>query len=225
MFRAMALKELREIRGIVLLAVAAYGYLVSNLLNPRQSEWCYSLIIPFTTDNLTGKLMVISAAMAVALGLRQTLGESLHGTYPFLFHRPASRRLLIGTKLAVGLATCVVCSATAITVCGLVAARPGTHASPFQWSMTLPAWEACFRTTLLYFGAFLVGIRPGRWYRSRLLPLAAAVIAYILLGRIFFGGPTLVSFGESLWPCLVTLVGGAWVAATILFVARIRDYP
>lgn len=225
MFRAMALKELREIRGIVLLALAAYGYLLSNLLNPRQSEWHRFLNIPFTTDNLTGNLMFISAAMAIALGLRQTLGESIHGTYPFLFHRPASRRWLIGTKLAVGLAAYLVCAAGAIAACGLVAARPGTHASPFEWSMTVPAWEVCFRTTLLYFGAFLAGIRPGRWYRSRLLPLAAAAIAYILLGRIAFGGPTLVSFGESLWPCLVTLVGGAWMTAAIVFVVRTRDYP
>ena len=107
MFRAMAVKELREIRGIVLLTLAAYGYVVANLLNPRQSEWYRSLSVPFTTDNLTGYLVFIFAAMAIALGLRQTLGVSIHGTYPFLLHRPATRCWLIGMKLLIGTAAFV----------------------------------------------------------------------------------------------------------------------
>ena len=57
------------------------------------------------------------------------------------------------------------------------AATPGTHASPFEWSMTVPIWIGWFAMTILYLGAFHTVVRPGRWYRSRLLPLAASAVA------------------------------------------------
>jgi hypothetical protein len=159
--------------------------------------------------------------MTIALGYRQTLSESTHHTYPFLFHRPAGRRWLIGMKLFVGLGLYLVCGASVIVAYGLWAATPGKHASPFEWSMTVPTWMILFQMTMLYLGAFLSGIRPGRWFGTRLLPLFAVV----LLGFLTCSITSFVPFGSKLvLPVVVTLVADVWLIVTILFVARTRDY-
>jgi hypothetical protein len=218
MFRAMVLKELREVRGITLLALAAYALLVAAASSPwgaRQRYWP-----PFINDGVfTGWFVCISGAMAIALGLRQTLGESIPGTYPFLFHRPADRRWLIGVKLLTGSVLYLICAAIPILAYAVWAATPGTHADPFEWSMTGPTWYMWFGMTLIYLGAFLAGVRPGRWYRSRILPLAAGALAMFMVMWAFF------LFDEPLWPCGIVVAIDVWMVAMILFVVRTRDYP
>jgi hypothetical protein len=213
----MAIKELREIRGILAIALAVQLYLVAGAVNPRLALRGMAIeVLPFS-EGFFGWFIIISGATAIALGLRQTLGESIHGTYPFLFHRPASRRWLIGVKLLVGVAAYLATSVVSIVVYSLWAATPGNHASPFLWAMTVPTWVVWFALTILYFGAFLTGIRPGRWFLTRLLPLVASG---------FFTVMTMVAFfmcHEWLCLILIVVVEAAMIAA-ILLVARTRDY-
>ena len=221
MFRAMAWKELREIRGIAISGVAAYCYLAAAAVNPRLlplGTWRGNMP-PFVDDGFFGGWFVsISVVVAIALGLRQTLGESIAGTYPFLFHRPARRRWLVGMKLLVGMSAYLVCGPIAILAYGVWAATPGTHASPFEWSMTVPYWAIWLGMTLLYLGAFLTGLRPGRGYGSRLLPLAAtSPVIFIVVASALVGG-------HVLWPLLLVFIAGAWMIAMISLVARARDY-
>lgn len=229
MFKAMVVKELRETRAIALLGLATYGLLVAAMvdrssrfdLNPfvlLRSSW-QQYYVPFVEDEFLAHFCWVSAAIAIALGLRQTVGESMRGTYPLLFHRPATRRWLIGMKLLVGTVIYLICGAVPILAYAFWAATPGTHASPFEWSMTVPSWVAWFAMTLFYLGAFLIGIRPGRWYRSRLLPLAAAaavVFITFLMAEAGNVGP--------LWRLLVLVAADVWMVATIFFIARTRDY-
>jgi hypothetical protein len=174
--------------------------------------------VPFVDGYFLQGFCRFSMPLAVAFGLWQTLAESIHGTYPFLFHRPVRRGWLIGVKLLVGMAMCLGCGAAPILVYGLWAATPGSHASPFEWSMTLPCWMIWLDMTLLYLGAFLTGLRPGRWYRSRLLPLVAAAAVVMLAESGFIPE-------ASPWPWVIVLAADGWMAAMILFVARTRDYP
>ena len=58
---------------------------------------------------------------------------------------------------------------------------PGKHASPFFWWMTATAWEAWGVIAIVYLAAFLAGIRPARWFGTRLLPLAAGGVLAALL--------------------------------------------
>jgi hypothetical protein len=220
-FRAMAMKELRETRGIALLTLAAYFLLVATLASPWGARMRY-IWPPFTSDGAWyGWFISISGAMAMILGLRQTLGESIPGVYPFLLHRPAGRCWLIGVKLFVGLTLYLLCAVLPILAYGIWAATPGTHPDPFEWSMTMPTWNFWFGMTLVYLGAFLAGIRPGRWYRSRILPLAAGPFLLTILMVPAFQ----FALAESLWPCLIILALDAWMIAMILFVVRTRDYP
>ncbi len=226
MFRAMALKEFREIRGIALIALLLFCWFVLHAMNTAFSMNFLPTFfssplgygeVPFINDSFTGKFCWLAAGLAIALGLRQTIGESVRGTYPFLFHRPAERRWLIGVKLLVGAGVYLICAVVPLAIYCLWAATPGTHASPFQWSMTWPSWLGWFVMMTFYFGAFLTGIQPGRWYR-RLLSLAAAVIPVVIPLAI----ASQLDWGLVSW--LIPAAFDAWLIAMILFVARTRDY-
>jgi len=215
------MKEIRETRGIVLSVLALYCLLIMSLVHSWHVD-CRRLP-PFVEDegSFYTWFIFLTLSMAIGLGLRQTLGESVRGSYPFLLHRPAGRRWLIGVKLLVGGGLYLACSAVPILAYALWAATPGTHPSPFDWSMTAPAWYISFGMTSLYLGAFLTGIRPGRWYRSRILPMAAALfLAYVAAICVFALGPV-----PELWAYLTLAVFDVWMIAMILFVARTRDYP
>jgi hypothetical protein len=213
----MAIKELRETRGIALLALAAYAYLVAAAVNPRMplGGFAYWGRIPFIDDPFVAYFIFISAMLALALGLKQTFGESIRDTYVFLLHRPARRGALIGMKLLVGLVVYLLCAALPILVYSLWAARPGNHASPFYWWLTVMTWEIWFSLSLVYLAAFLSGLRPARWYGSRFLPIAAAALVIVLVELLVGNSPG--RFG-------IYLVADAWLIGSILFVARTRDF-
>ena len=174
MFRAMAWKEFREIRGIAVAAVIVYGVIAYTSMHSQNDQ-----SIPFVRDPLVKPYCFFAALAAIAFGLWQTFGESLRGTYPFLLHRPASHRWLVGMKLLVGAAVYLLATAVPLLIYNIWAATPGNNDSPFEWSMTYPSWKVWFAMPVLYLGALLSGVRPGRWRGTRPVPLAAAAAATI----------------------------------------------
>ncbi|MBN2292500.1 MAG: hypothetical protein JXM70_08755 [Pirellulales bacterium] len=226
MFRAMALKEFREIRGVALAAMIIYGIITIAAIDYRSplNLFLYLPInwregIPFVYDSFVGKFYFFAALMAIILGLWQTFGESVRGTYPFLLHRPASTSWLMGMKLLVGTVVYLVASAIPLLIYGIWAATPGNHASPFEWSMTEPVWVSWSAMTIVYLGAFLTGIMPGRWYHARFLPLAASILVMVgvaVLANYVFAG--------ALWLCWIILAVDIWIIILIVFIAKSRDY-
>ncbi len=221
MLKAMIAKELRETAGIVALALVFYFYFTvkamrHDLLGGFLSRYIdYLFAIPFVGGGYLSEFAWVSAGLTVALGFRQSLGESIYGTWMFLLHRPIGWTCLISVKLLVGVAIYLVCGATAILAYAWWAATPGTHASPFEWSMTAPTWKIWITMPLLYFGAFLSGIRPGRWIGTRLLPLAAAGTLAVLLPELRW------------WPiCGLALIAAASIVMvdSVFFVVRTRDF-
>lgn len=218
MLLRLAVKELRETAWIALVALAVYLYFAARAIgiglapwhswNPRAS-------IPFVSGGFLGAFTMVAICLAIALGFRQSAVESGRGTFLFLLHRPVSRTALIGTKLLVGAGLFLVCSAVPILIFTAWAATPGTHASPFEWSMTAATWKVWGTITALYLGAFLSGIRPARWFGTRLLPLAAA-------GVLVAGISVLPWWPISGLPALALL--GVVLVSSILFVARTRDF-
>ncbi|HEY4760596.1 MAG TPA: hypothetical protein VIH42_08455 [Thermoguttaceae bacterium] len=222
MYKALVLKELRETMGITILALLAYfvgivcltGYKVLPFLpEPGLRE------IPFLGGNKYGWLMVVSAVVfAMALGLWQTLGESIHGTWQYLLHRPMDMRKLIGVKLAVGGGLYLVVSALAILVYAAWPATPGTHASPFYWWMTVPVWKGWLLILLCYLCTFLAGIRPGRWIGTRLMPIAAIYLLAVFIS-IIPDWWTMVDLGL---PALIVVC--VFLVYLIFHIARTRDF-
>ncbi len=184
MLKALLLKELRESAWIALVLLVAdlalvadnAGYNVLPFLELCGDE---GRDVPFVDGNFLGFFMV-SAALAVALGLGQTVVESRRGTWLFLLHRPLGMRRVIAAKLAVGGGLYLLCGAVAIFSYAAWALMPGKHASPFLWWMTASPWEAWGVIVIVYLAAFLAGMRTARWFGTRLLPLAAGGVLALL---------------------------------------------
>ena len=88
MSRAMLRKELRETFGIVLIGLAFYFYFTVKAMRhdllPLLSPWSnYDREIPFVGSYYLSAFAVVSVGFTIALGFRQTVGESLHGTWKF----------------------------------------------------------------------------------------------------------------------------------------------
>src|SRR5207302_1280151 len=141
--------------------------------------------------------------------------ESGRGTFLFLLHRPMTRRAIFLTKLATGAGVLLLGASLPIVLYAWWAAVPGHHPSPFAWSMTGPAWRMAFLMPLLYLGAFLSGLRPARWFGSRLFPLVAVATLLILLSELRAWWGLAFPLGILLYVLLI---------ANVCFVARERDY-
>jgi hypothetical protein len=219
--RALAYKQLREVIGIAAVALGCYLALVANLMGAKVFDWVPGMPtgtqeVPFTRDEFLSFYLWVSVVFAIALGFRQTVWESVRGTFLFLLHRPLPRGRVMLTKLAAGMAVLLACASLPILLYGWWASVPGNHASPFEWSMTAPAWRVALASPLLYVGAFLSGLRPARWFGTRLLPLAGAVLLLYALGQL----PGRWAVGL---PALA--VAYAALASNVCYVARVRDYP
>jgi hypothetical protein len=216
MLKALAIKELRESAGIVALAVLGVAYALAELtatpLLPWQSSRLYAY--PFVGDRLYFYLAVIAGGFGIALGMKQTAWELGRNTFHFLLHRPLARRHVFYCKLLIGSILVVLVASALVLLYAWWVATPGHVQAPFFWSMTVPAWQFCVAVLPVYLGAFLSGIRPGQWFGSRLLPLAAGI---------------LISFGAVITPwwwlgIVISLAGIALLTANILHYVRERDY-
>jgi hypothetical protein len=225
MWTALVRKEAREALAVVAGGMALYLFLVAEAMNlyivPDLVRNQVGLNfwgrkpIPFLGGAFTLLFTLVSGVLAFVLGLWQTVGESRRDTYALLLHLPLPRGQIIGAKLATGLALYLTLAALPILALAWWAATPGTHASPFEWSMTDVAWRWWFAMATIYLGAFLSGLRPAHWFGTRLLPVfaAAALIVLVDAARL----PTGLYLAA-------LLLFDAVLVVEILFVAQTRDY-
>ncbi len=171
--------------------------------------------VPFVQDNFLIIYFFIGCPLAIALGFRQSAWEPSQGTALYLLHLPLPRRTIFLTKLLTGAGLLLVCTLAPILIYATWASLPRTHAGPFEWSMTGPAFQIWLLLPLAYLGAFASGIRLARWFGSRLLPLVAvavpALYLYILPHWWLIAFPLLL---------LITAV----LVSDILWEAETRDF-
>jgi ABC-type transport system involved in multi-copper enzyme maturation permease subunit len=195
MVLAIVRKELRETWLFVALALGLsiiclckltgkWNFLLTQLVGWFPGMSGESPDVPFVADDFTGMLFFIGAALAIALGFRQSAWEPSQGTALYLLHLPLTRRSIFLTKLFTGIGLLLACTLLPILIYATWAATPGTHAGPFEWSMTVPAFQLWLLMPLVYLGAFACGIRPARWFGSRLLPLVAVGFTGALLAML-----------------------------------------
>lgn len=218
MTSALTLKELRESAGVATLGLAGLGLVALGAagFSPLGSMFGggrQAGAIPFLYDSFSWQFALAAGALAIALGLKQSLGDLVGDAQLFLLHRPVSRRAVYLTKIVVGLSLYLVLAGLAIAIYAIWAASSGTHASPFAWSMTVPVWMTWLAASLVYLGALLSGIRPGAWVGTRLMPLAAACALATIAANL----PPVAGLA-------VALVAGTSYVALILFVAETRDF-
>ncbi|HEX3313566.1 MAG TPA: hypothetical protein VHR72_01690 [Gemmataceae bacterium] len=191
MIRALAIKELRETAWIWLLAAAWFFVtameamrisLLPDFLGAMgQFPFRSAGEIPFVSSSIASSIGLGMALFGVALGIGQTAGEMRSGTYPLTLHLPISRRKLFAVKLGVGLFLVWGIGGIALGSICLWAATPGTHASPFEWSMTLDAWRVWFAAPIAYLGGIATGLLPARWFGTRLFPAVTATVTTLTL--------------------------------------------
>lgn len=221
MLKALAWKECRDLLPVAALALLVQFYLVFTGTGIDTGILAFLRIgqptnaIPFATDSVSHLFFFVAGAAAVGLGLWQTMLESSRGTFQFLLHRPIRRETILASKLVVGVLLCLAIAAIPTLLFALWAATPDTHASPFEWSMTSWAWQLCLQMTLIYLGAFLSGLRPGKWFGSRFLPLAASSATVFFLSMLGVQAPIAVPLCVLLDICLFVV---------ILDVAASRDF-
>lgn len=205
MLRTLALKELRETIWLPGLALVVFF-----LFSPGRGRSGMDLIDRFPPDGL-----LIWSGLAIALGFRQSVWESWRDTYVYLLSRPVSRPAAIGVKLATGLILVLIASAIPILYLGWRSVAPGNFAMPFEWSMTESAWKVWASMGPLYLASFLCGVRPGKWFGTRLWPLAAAI-----------GLSTAIAFLPWWSTCGLgaTVLVAVGLVLCVLHVVRTRDY-
>jgi ABC-type transport system involved in multi-copper enzyme maturation permease subunit len=218
--RSLMRKELREVFGLTAAALGCYLALLVSLMRESGFVWVPGLPhgpedVPFVSGSFMEPFTLISILFAVALGLRQSAWESSRGTYLFLLHRPVHRETIFLTKLATGAGVLLLGSGLPVALYMAWSAMLGHHAGPFEWSMSGPAWRLVILMPLVYLGAFLSGLRPARWFGTRLLPLAAAVGLLVLVNVLPWWWYLSVPLAVVLYAALT---------ANVLFVARVRDY-
>jgi len=228
MTAALAYKEFRETVPIAVLALAAFlfyaltsmGYApLPNVFGSFAFARPGQGIIPFLGDPLIDQFKNVAFCLALALGFSQSLRDFWGDGQLFLLHRPVSRKHVYSVKLAVGLATYLICSLVPIVLYAAWAATPGTHASPFEWSMTRDVWTMWLGMTAIYLGAFLSGIRPGAWVGTRLMPLAAAGLTGFI-ASYFIEAWTGATWGSTLYLMLANVV----LVYAIFRVVETRDF-
>jgi hypothetical protein len=226
MTRALIYKEFREAMPVAAIGLAAMLLVALDAmdLNPVPNLFGYRQqgTIPFISygDEFVSRYAMAGGLTALALGLWQSLGDFRGDAHLFVLHRPASRRRLYGVKMLVGLTAFLICAFLPILLYALWASTPGTHASPFDWSMTRSAWITWLSLATLYLGAFLSGIRPAAWMGTRLAPLAATACILLIPSLVMQFNATA---GLLLMPPLL-LVVDAVLAASIFHVVEARDF-
>ena len=92
MLTAMVRKELRETLWVAAIGLLAHLYFVTGQMGMPLLPFRSGLpttAIPFVGEAFVSMFWVVSVALAIGLGLRQSAAESLRGTWLFLLHRPA----------------------------------------------------------------------------------------------------------------------------------------
>ncbi len=237
MYRALVFKELRELWWTGAVAFLVMGTVVWSEIGPSIDLETLAAIrhditqVPFRSDDMQLAVTGVACGLAVALGVWQTLGESVRGTWRFLRARPIPFTHLLLIKMASGLGILFVSTGMPFAVYLTWAASEGWHASPFEWQMAAPTFFGWTGSVAVYLAAFLVGIRQARWYGSRLWPAVPVGVLFMLFDQSGSSSSPaavlylfMLSFGASWFSMVeVTVVVVTVLFGAILYAASERD--
>jgi hypothetical protein len=134
---------------------------------------------PLVSGELLGESAFFCGFFGLALGWLQIFAENHGDLRAFLLHRPVDRLLLLHAKLLSGLALYTL--AVGLPFAGLLVyvLMPGHVPAPFEWAMVGPMTNLYLLGLVGYGAGLLTGLRPARWYGSRIFALGPAILATI----------------------------------------------
>lgn len=172
-------KELLSLRPLILVGLATFTVALMGM----QGSKAVSMIVnlgspaPFLSNNFLTVYFFIAYPLAGLFGYWTTLWEFGRGTWLFLLHRPRPVTQIIFVKMLSVLILLMVITAMPALIFAWYVSRPGVEVLPFEWRFTFEFWRFWLLTPIVYLGAFCSGLSDGRWYGSRLLPIAFTVAA------------------------------------------------
>lgn len=180
-------KEIREhlVLAVAVLAFNSFMFGMFAMAHPTSDDSSFRRVAhdlmgwacggpPLLNRDMLNYLLMGGHIYAGALGLLQTLSESVRGTYPFLAHLPVTRLRLFLGKVAAGVVLYLV--PMLLPFLALVW-WAGTHTSPFSIDTSCPGLLFISFSYLLYLAGMLVGLSPARWYTTRPAGIVVAVMA------------------------------------------------
>jgi NADH:ubiquinone oxidoreductase subunit 6 (subunit J) len=178
--KALLRKEFREN-----VKLAALGLVIYTLLIVQQ---CRHFMLPerATAQPLVGSDFLTFTSwfcgiFGAVLGWVQIHNERRPDLWAFLIHRPIRRTSIFLAKAIAGLSLYAL--ATCLPLLGFTvwARWPGHVGAPFEPLMLRPAATFILVGTVACFAGMLTGLRQARWYASRALGLALALVAVLQL--------------------------------------------
>jgi len=193
---ALVKKEIREHAVVCVAALALHslllGLVVLGQSGPDARGIAYLLrnllpglgaTPPLVDGGLLSMLTVVGGLYGAALGLLQTLSESIRGTYPFLLHRPVSRSRVLLCKVAAALLLYLLAMLVPFAGFAWWASRPGAYAGPFEFEMTYSGVVSIGYGFLFYLGGLVTGLSSARWYATRAAGVVAPLCAAPLMSE------------------------------------------
>ena len=203
---AIIWKEIREnLKWAVLLMLGVGACLAWNLYL-AGSRYASISVLNAVIEGFEGFTLIGATVCASLLGLLQTVPELWRDQWAFLVHRPLTRTRLFFGKVIAGLALYGAVMLLPLLVAAVWAAMPGHIAGPFNWRYVLPGLADVMGGVAFYFAAMLTGIRQARWYGSRALPFALAVVCEICV----VGFPEFWAVVLAVSACVAVLMTAAW---------------
>jgi hypothetical protein len=157
---------------------------------------------PFAQLQLLG---IVGCPLAgLLLGVLHVTAEKRRDLWAFLVHRPHSRTTVFFAKASAGLLLYLIAVGLPVAVGTAQLAVPGRVAAPFYWPMVLPGIADVLTGGVYYLAGLLVTMREARWYGSRVLAIAVAIVCSMFVAAVPY-----------FWAALIVIL----VAAGILGVA------
>jgi hypothetical protein len=168
--KSLLWKEWRENLKWAALPLLLLGAIMAFLGPPSIMEYRFLLF-----------LSLVAAVAGSALGFLQTFFESQGARRALLLHRPVSPTQVFLAKAAAGLSLYLLALGIPFAYAVWWTATPGHLAAPFTWPMALPWLADLLAGAVWYFAGMLTALREARWYGSRGLGLAAALLCSFLV--------------------------------------------
>lgn len=119
---------------------------------------------------------MVCAAVGLACGLWQALGETRPGSWAFLRHRPVSTTRLFFGKLGAALLIYLLVTGLPLGWTILWAQEQGHFFGPWLPQMAVPSLVDLLCGTVYVLVGMLIALREARWFGSRLLPVGLAIV-------------------------------------------------
>jgi len=122
---------------------------------------------------------MVTIVFGGALGFLQVYFESRGDKRSLLMHRPVSHTKIFLGKVIGGLGVYLLGVGAPALVLAVWCATPGHLYAPFHWGLVLPWLADILAGVVYYFAGMVTAQREARWYGSRCVGLAAAVLATV----------------------------------------------